>query len=515
MTNNSFLIWFLLCFLILIIIINVYSEESENRFHQQSKNLSDLAHSFSLNHNRMNGLQDENETSTTHIFPPCVTGNERDCQWPLGIDVYDKKTGTILLHKSTTKKRLYPNSWKIPQTCGFGRLVYDTESMNWSCQCLAPNYFGGDYCNIPGEEMTLKRKCRQVAQFDDVTNFDISTFNPLTNGICVECTNPATMIPLADGAIPSCVKEEEEEEDKENIKERNSKHPCSFDALNPQSMRTSPLNQYVDETYGCQCDYQNGFVEIVVPNDNATTGIKSIACVKLGKSSNVSVEDFHRADVAFYCIQNSKKPIQVHSYTELEYPFNKIFDKDKYQELLVVQEAHDIVHKHDWLNRNVRPSKYQKIRRLKYPKDSWPVVHKSHLVNKYERRLETRNVSTWDLSLGGGFETKHWYETTNNRWLSNAIWGTPIVYANNATETIWNGKSTLNPLGVKNGWYYGLTMNTRQGEIVKLDTRGYKQETAYINVFTKPPDAVHDMMDPEAIIYLPFLYTTYDLNEIN
>lgn len=489
MTNDRFILWFLFCFLILIIIINVYPEEHKQKSQISTNDLSELAINFSLNHNRMD-LSLEEEEEENSIFPTCITGNEKDCGWPLDLDIHDKKTGNLLLSRKLKRKRIYPNSVRIPKTCGFGRLVFDTETLQWECQCLASEYFGGDFCDIPGPELTVKRKCRQVAEFDNVENYDLSTFNPITNGICVECTDPYTMIPIVDDAIPSCEKEEKEEEEE-------TKHPCFFDALNPEAQRGSPLNKFV-ENYGCSCDYQNGYIEVVEKN-------RSIACVKLGKSTN----EFHRADIAFYCVQNHRKPIQVHSYKELEFPFTKIFEN--YRELLVLQEARAIVHNQDWLNRNVKPTKRQKIRRLNYPIDTWPVVDKHRLVNKYRRRHETNNLSTWDLSLGRGFETKHWYELTNQRWLSNTIWGTPIVFAFNAKDEIWNQKSTLNPLGVKHNWYYGITIFTQPGHVVRLDTRGYKQEKKYVRVFTHPPHQVNDMMNPDAIIYIPFLYTDYKI----
>lgn len=516
MTNSGFIFLFLICLLILILIINVIPEEKyEKRIIRNNKELSDLARTFSFNHNRMDGFKDDDNV----IFPTCITGNEKDCQWPLGIDVYDKKTGEMLLSKSNERKRIYPKSSRIPQNCGFGRLTFDpkeSSSSPWACTCLAPEYFGGDFCDIPGPELTINRNCRQVAEFDNVENFDLSTFNPLTEGVCVECTNPAKMIPIVDDAIPSCIIEEEEElSAKETGKLKqllpsSSSSSCYYDALNPENKRGSPLNSFV-ENYGCSCDYQNGYVEVV---DYESPSFNSIACIKIGKKNDK--EEFHRADIAFYCVQNSKKPIQVHSYVDLEYPFDKIFDKGKYQELLVVQTASDIVHTHDWLNRNLKPSRFQKIRRLNYPKDTWPVVDKHHLVNKYRRRKETYNLSTFNLSNGRGFETKHWYELTNKRWLSNALWGSPIVYSYDATDEIWKNKSTLNPLGVKHKWYYGITMKTRSGEIVRLDTRGYQQEKKNSQVYalTAPPHHVNEMMKPDMVWYEPLLYTNYKVENL-
>ena len=486
--TDQFLLFFLVCLIFLIAFIKLYPRtEINNEIVYETKSLSNLAETFSVNHSR---IYNDDYVDDGMYFKACSTGNEKDCQWPLGMNVYDKRTGDLLLpvDETANKKRIYPNSHTIPKRCGFGRLLFDKDTLKWECQCSAPSFFGGDFCDIPGEELTGKYNCRQVAHIDNIENYDVSSFNPITEGICVECTKDS-MIPVIDAGVPSCQTEEKEEDIE-------IKDPCFFDALNPK--RGSPMNKHV-ENYGCSCDYENGYIEISGIESNR---LVSKACVKLGRN-----EDFHRADIAFYCVKNQNKPIQIHSYTKLEFPFTNIFDK--YREVLVVQDAHDVVHERDWLNRNVRAKRGQKIRRLNYPRDTWPVVDKYHLVNKYRRRAETINLSTWDLNIGRGFETKHWYETTNNRWLSNAIWGTPIVYGTHATDKIWNKKSTLNPLGVKHKWYYGITMKTKTGEIVRLDTRGYDQEKKSVNTLTNPPHHANDMMNPEKIIYLPYLYTHY------
>ena len=498
-----------------MIVINILPMKDDRRDYKKSpiKKLSKLATDFSVNQDRLVLNDDSDENDDEHPFPPCITGNEKDCGWPLDVDIHDKN-GRVILQKQSNRKRIYPNSDTIPKSCGFGRLIFDRDNLRWECQCIAPQYFGGDFCDIPGPELTINHKCRQVAELNNVENYDLSTFNPFTNGICVECTDPLKMIPIIGGPIPSCKNEEEEEENEEEKKLLNFENPCYYDALNPESGKGSPLNKFV-ENYGCSCDYENGYVEIIAPNNNNNDKITSIACIKIGKNLNNTNDYFHRTDIAFYCVQNNKNPIQVHSYSELEFPFTKIFDPKKYQELLILQPAHAIVHENDWLNRNVKPTRRQKIRRLNYPKDTWPVVSKHHLVNQYRRRAETRNVSTSDLSMARGFETKHWYELTNKRWVSNAIWASPIVFAYNAKDKIWNKKSTLNPLGVEHNWYYGITMKTRPGDIVRLDTRGYKQEKKYVNVFTRPPHHVNEMMDPKTIYYLPILYTNYDIEKLD
>lgn len=505
MTNDGFIACFLVCFLLLIIVISIFPTKEFNNM-SSTKDLAKLATDFSVNQSRVSFSKDSYKEND-EIFPPCITGNEKDCGWPLDVDIYDKR-GRLLLEKdkNDNRKRIYPNIETIPKSCGFGMLVFDPDTLRWECRCKAPQYFGGDFCDIPGPELTVTHNCRQVAQLKNIENYDLSTFNPFNDGVCVECTDPLTMIPVIGDSFPSCKNEDEDENVSSVIKQQDH---CYYDALNPESGKGSPLNVFV-ENYGCSCDYENGYVEIFDPNNT----IKSIACVKIGKNINHTEDGFHRTDIAFYCVQNDKNPIQVHSYSALEYPFTKIFDPNKYQELLVQQPAHAIVHENDWLNRNVKPTRVQKIRRLNYPEDTWPVVNKHHLVNKYKRKAEARNISTYDLCVGSGFETKHWYELTNKRWLSNAIWASPIVYGRYATDKIWNKKSTLNPLGVKHNWYYGITMKSKRGDIVRLDTRGYKQEKKYVNVFTRPPHHINEMMNPKRNIYVRAFYSNYNVEEI-
>ena len=119
---------------------------------------------------------------------------------------------------------------------------------------------------------------------------------------------------------------------------------------------------------------------------------------------------------------------------------------------------------------------FSKIQRLNYPQDEWPVVHKKRLINYYDTQKETYPISALKIATGRGFETKHWYEISNERYMQNSVWGHPIMFGYKASDDKWNDKCTLNPLGAKYKTYYGLTMLYKPGDIIKLDTRGYDRE---------------------------------------
>lgn len=51
--------------------------------------------------------------------------------------------------------------------------------------------------------------------------------------------------------------------------------------------------------------------------------------------------------------------------------------------------------------------------------------------------------------------------------LSNAIWGHPIIVGSGG---VWERRSTLNPLGVDEGQYKGLTMLMVTGQPIRLGT---------------------------------------------
>ena len=397
--------------------------------------------------------------------------------------------------------RLYPNADEIPPSCGFGKLHYNIRNKSWSCVCSAPDYFGGIYCDEPQRKLIVKNKCLKVGHVNNLENTDVSTFNPILEGVCVECsTKDAT--PDLSSPIPKChcinKIEEEEEEEEPTPKDRR----CYSDPTN--SNFNSVFNKYI-EGYGCFCDYFNGFVEIKVGDSSA---LLSNACLKIGKTPEK--ERHHTAHLAYYTLKNFGKPIQVHEYRELEQPYSSLFGNN--ESLLVNQPTRDVVHKNDWLNTCVRPRSDQKIHRLNYPKEDWPIVHKKNLVNYYERRNETYPISAYRVATGRGFETKHWYETTNMRYMKNAVLSRPIMYGYNATDEKWNGRCTLNPLGPKYNEYYGLTMLYKPGSIIRMDTRGYEREKKQNNsVITLPPNYETEMMDPKAKIYLPLLFNSYNV----
>ena len=506
---------------IIFIISQIQNRERRHQYEfpvdKSLKSLAILGQNFSDTYQTSNI---KSNTKARDLFPLCKdTELKESCHScrHLTITIFDQFTGSLLL-EARGEGRLYPNAEQIPQTCGFGKLVYNSRERSWKCVCHASLYFNGNHCDEPQPTLTQTNKCSAVAESTNLNNRDISTFNPFLEGVCVECS-VANAVPILTALEPLCEEINKKEEEMITTQQYRD-NPCFYDALNPQAHNNSPFNRFV-EGYGCVCDYQNGFIEVQFEGYSRNTGIVSDACIKFGQTNDDDDDDgFHRADIAYYSFQNSRNPIQVHSYTELESPFSDIYKGTK--EVLVKQPALEIVHSEDWLNRNIKATKTERIRRLNYPHDDWPIVDKIRLVNSYQRRLETSPVDAFTLAMGRGFEKKHWYETTNNRWLSNSVWGHPIAYTYlGGGESPWNGKVTLNPIGVELGCYYGITIKTKPGEIVRLDTRGYEQEKEEGEsgrkkkemkknvVITLPPSYKHEMLDPKSITYVPLLYTHY------
>ena len=462
-------------------------------------------------------------------------------------DIYDSRTGNLLL-STQGEKRVYPNASEIPPSCGFGKLYfsYNDQRRKWKCACSAPEFFGGIYCDEPQKELTIKNKCRTVAHTDNMENTDVSTFNPILHGVCVECS-VGNATPDLSSSVPRCrtinrIKEDHDDDDDDddddndtnnnnnnnnnnnsnnNNNNRNTansqkKRDCFSDPTNPNL--NSIYNVFV-EGYGCSCDYYNGFVEATIESG----GGERAACIKIGKrDEKKNVQNyFHKTHLAYYTLKNNIKPIQVHEYQKVEEPYKSILENPA--KVLVEQPAMDIVHKNDWLNRCVKADSRQKIRRLGYPKSDWPVVHKNKWINHYQRRRETFPISAYGLAIGRGFETKHWYETTNLRYMSNAVWGHPIVYGSDTMRScvrdkakyngnMFIGLTTLNPIGVKMHQYYGLTTLYRPGAIVRLDTRGYDADDK-TSVLTLPPDLMNEMMDSRDYHYIPMLYNSYNVDK--
>ena len=484
-------------------------------------------------------INNNNNDNKKDFFPKChekMDKHSKDCV-ALNYQIFDKYTHKRLLDPDLKQKYLLPNSEKIPRRggrnrigyCGFGKLLYDAETKEWSCQCFAPDFFGGETCDEIGQTLIKENNCTRVANASDVLNTDVSTFNPFSEGICSRCVSPDTQAPVVNAGVPFC-KNIVNNDDDDNDKDENEikiildrTNPCKYDALNPHVF-SSPNNFYVPG-YGCVCDYHNGFVEVALSSSQSYMKKKEIsnACIKIGKDQPSS---FHRADVAYYTLNGNFKPIQVHSFKELEHPFNIIFPKAR--ELLVKQTIGKESDNYDWLNRVIKPKRKHPIRRLNYPKTKWPVVHKRSYVNHYSTRNTTYPISAYRLANGCGYETKHWYETTTDRHMANAVLGRPIVYTY-YTGTPWTGRVTLNPLGALYGKYYGATLMTKPGEVVRLDTRGYKSEESYrrdnrnienINVTTGsstavtiPPDYKKEMMDESSIAYVPLLFISYEIED--
>ena len=470
--------------------------------------------------------EEEISDRDSSFFPVCLPDhNLPDCQ-RINFPIYDKTTHDPLLIIPTTPKNhnvhySLPNSHLIPYSaangglgyCGFGKLLYNADELEWSCHCFAPEYLGGEMCDEPQPKMIRDNKCMKIGQNTNLVNTNISSFNPFIDGVCVKCVSPESQVPIVNEG-PVCEEihhsniinnfDENHHQLRNEIIAEWKKNPCKFDALNPH-LYNSP-NNFFDPQYGCVCDYHNGFVEAIIEGHPLAEHQISHVCIKIGRDNPTNS---HRTDVAYYTFQNNLKPLQVHSFTNLEYPFNIIFRNTK--ELLVKQVAATLSNTFDWLNRHIKPTSLQTIRRIDYPSHKWPVVNKKSLVNYYAMRLETFPISAFRLATGRGFETKHWYETTRDRYIANAVIGHPIVYTYHK-DTPWTGKVTLNPLGAKYMKYYGATLLTKPGEVVRLDVRGYEsKDDASENrvVITIPPDYQTEMMDKSNIVYIGTLYISY------
>lgn len=421
-------------------------------------------------------------------------------------NIYDVETGNLLL-ATKGHLRLYPKADNIPHTCGFGKLYYSQKHQDWLCQCNAPDYFGGKFCDELQPKLTIENKCLKVAFIDNLNNSDVATFNPFLRGVCVECSDK-NATPILSSYFPKCDIINKIDEELLSVRKNNI---CFSDPMN--SNFNSAFNEYIPG-YGCKCDYYNGFVEVFVPNsgrkEEEDPTIVSNCCIKIGKTNNVL-----KSHLAYYTLNNHKKPIQVHEYEELEEPFNlSLASSSSTTNYLIKQEAKDIVHKQDWLNRCIKPTSRQKLLRINYPRVKWPRVNKKAFVNYYGESDTTAPLSAYRLAVGRGFETKHWYETTNQRFINNAILGRPIVFGYNAPVKKWNRTVTLNPLGPLGKHYYGLTMLYKPGETIRLDIRGYESEKEKNTaIVTLAPDYTEEMMDKSQYIYIAGLYVTYNVRD--
>ena len=411
-------------------------------------------------------------------------------------NIYDAYTGELLLTPTKGEPRIYPNSEEMPTNCGFGKLTYNRITKSWKCSCHAADYFGGEYCDEINEDKLPY--CAKVGNINDLDNTDVSTFNPFLEGVCVECTTDDAT-PVINSDVPKC----ELITERKKKKKKKWKNHCVYDAINPNASSTE-VNKYVPG-YGCVCDYYNGFVEVKLKNPKYPEDI-SHACIKLGKRKRL-----HKSHLAYHTFKNMGQPLQVHEYAALEPPFDNLFSAKKL--LLVDQPSKDLVHEYDWLNRIISPDPPNLIRRLKYPRTDWPVVHKRHLINIYDRRSETYPVSALRVATEPGFETKHWYETTNMRYLNNSVFGRPIMYGDSsAGDKTYINKCIVNPLGAELGAYYGVTTLHSPTTHLRLDLRGYEQEEEEEEsnkVITIPPNYKEELMDIKKDVYVPALFNDY------
>ena len=172
-------------------------------------------------------IMKENNNNETNALFPLVKEEDEDNDNKRRLynrDIHNAENGTLLL-STKEEMRLYPNADEIPASCGFGRLHYNIKNKSWNCVCSAPEYFGGIFCDEPQEKLTVQNKCLKVGHVDDLENTDVSTFNLLLEGVCVECsTKDAT--PAISSSIPKCycINKDEEEEDR---------RPCFSDPTNP------------------------------------------------------------------------------------------------------------------------------------------------------------------------------------------------------------------------------------------------------------------------------------------
>ena len=406
-------------------------------------------------------------------------------------DIYNSQDGSLLL-SAKGELRSYYKAKEMPPSCGFGKLHFNPEKRIWHCVCSEPDYFGGIYCDEPQKKFIIQNNCMKVGHVDNWENTDISTFNPLTKGVCVECATEDA-VPDVFASIPSCqtiykISEEEEEEE-----EKKKEDFCFRDIVNPNF--TSVDNKYIKD-YGCVCDYYNGFVEVNVGGrgDGGENTEFSNGCLKIGKTPSSSSSSYHTTHIAFHTFKNNYKPRQVHEYRELEQPYQSLIKLNNKTVLLIHQPARDVVHKQDWLNRRV---KYR-----------WPKNQRIHGINR--KRWDVVTIDDWGLNRWGttdfteplnaeSLATDHKLRPqralieSEARYVKNAMTSRPIMCGSvEAQNTKWREKCTLNPLGTSRKKYYGLTMEYKPGKPLRIDTWGFENGSAYMVVH--PPHYKNDLM---------------------
>lgn len=454
------------------------------------------------------GNHDKRNEMECHIWEPLPAGSH--CV-SFNCPVYELNTEKLLWHSNTSWHMGYildhtinPHIPKCPVT--LGRLTLDSSTGTFACSCTTYGLFSGPHCDQPTDKLIKVNKCKRVGWLKNPTIVDITRFDPARDGLCIECSIP-NAVPILDSKEPTCHSMLSLPTTNPQIT-KPLNNPCIYDALTGKM--GSPLNHYVSG-YGCSCDYYNGYVEIYIPgldsitkNTHSSNVTTSNACIKIGKSPDPL--KYHRTDILFHTLVNGGKPFQTHTYEQVEPLFTSLINKRKI--LMIDQHADYVAHSHDWLNRNVN---WQTLIRRWHDGDDWPVVHKYQLRNIYKRRDYTIPISALDLKVGRGYETKHWYELTDSRHIQNAIWGHPIVYGSKGD---WSNQCTLNPIGVMEGYYAGITILISPGQPVRLDTRWIDPKNFPLVI---PPQYDVDMVSDKEVEmyfdapYIPMLYMTYTI----
>ena len=441
--------------------------------------------------------------------------------------VYDDNDTTFLLWPANTSWHLgrildVSIDPHVPEcSVWLGRLTFNSSTGKFRCACtVIQNLFTGPHCDNPSKKLVRENDCKRVGWIKNPEITDVSLFDPIKEGICVECSSEGA-IPVIDSVImgPSCLNPRKRRKKKRKpspLSYSLSPPPpppplCVFDALTGQY--TSAINKYVSG-YGCSCDYHNGYIEGYITGlekriikdkgrgreDDSL--IISNVCLKVAKDA--AEYSYHRVDILYYTLVNDGRPLQTHTYMykQLEPSFAWLLSKHNNDNiastvLLIHQPtvSNFKVHSYDWLNRNLH--KHTALYRRDYNnKNTWPAVHrvKRGWVNHYSRDVSTNPISASRLKVDKGFEEKHFYELTNLRYLINNVWRHPIIYG---SKNEWANTFTLNSLGVDEGHYVGLTILTSLGDSLQLafiDTRTVSKDR-----FPKviPPDYYHDMISDE------------------
>ena len=156
-------------------------------------------------------IKEKNYTNEIYNLPffECFSEDGRNCSI-INYPIFDKKTHKLLLDPKTGQRYTLPNINMIPRKgkklgyCGYGHLLFNKNSWKWSCYCMIPELFGGEMCDKVQPQMINNFNCLEVADVSNPLNKDISTFNPIIDGICSKCKSPETQSPVSNADIPQC-----------------------------------------------------------------------------------------------------------------------------------------------------------------------------------------------------------------------------------------------------------------------------------------------------------------------